>query len=292
MSSSSSPQSARRKVGKKRKPAKQKAELRGGTIVADLPIKKGDLVKVELRHSVREASAEQRATLDRLQLYKRGQTQTVVYRGTSTAEKLDTVGDLVEVRVVKKSKPAKRRNPRSRKRVSKGAVMNTRTYIAGGGESRLLEIRGAGQLRVEAQKSSFALMWPSTLQAVEFFRTAKALHWDEGVASLISTTTGGIKEIPADQLLEALADKAWIFVRVDFVDHALTWSLQYKDSERSGQQVDPAVENAHEVSLAGIHYETDHVRRLIDATAVPPMAALADRLAEDAATTLIAYAKE
>jgi len=261
-----------------------------GTIVADLPIKKGDLVKVELRHSVREASAEQRATLDRLQLHRRGQAKVVVYRGPTTAEKLDIVGNLVKVRVVKKSKSARRRNPRPRKRVSTGAAVNTRTYTAGGGESRLLEIEGAGQLRVEAQKSSFALMWPSTLQAVEFFRAAKELRWGEGMASLVSTATGSIKEVNTDQLLETLAHKAWIFVRVDFADHALTWALQYRDPERSGRQVDPAVEYAHEISLAGVHYETGYVRSLIEATAVPPMATLADRLAGDAAATLASYA--
>ena len=261
-----------------------------GTIIADLPIEKGDLVKVELRHSIREASAEQRATLDSLQLHKRGQAKVVVYRGHSTAEKLDTVGNLVKVRVVKKTKPARQRNPRPRKRVAKRAAVNTRTYTAGGGESRLLEIGGAGQLRVEAQKSSFALMWPSRLQVAEFFRATEALRWDEGTASLVSTAADGVKEIPANQLLERLADKAWIFVRVDFADHALTWALQYKDPERAGRQVDPAVEFAHEVSLAGVHYETDYVRSLIEATAVPPMAALADRLAEDAAATLADYA--
>jgi ribosomal protein L30/L7E len=261
-----------------------------GTVATNLSIEKGDLLKVELQHSIREASAEQRATLGRLQLRRRGQAKVVIYRGPTTAEKLDIVGNLVEVRVVKKSKPAKRRNPRSRKRVSKRAAMNTRTYIAGGGESRLLEVGGAGQLRVEAQKSSFALMWPSMLQAVEFFRAAKALRWNEGVASLVSTAGGGIKEIPADQLLETLPDKAWIFIRVDFADYALTWALQYKDPERSGQQMDPAVEYAHEVSLAGVHYEVDYVRNLIEATAVPPMATLADRLVEDAAATLSNYA--
>jgi ribosomal protein L30/L7E len=259
-------------------------------VVAELPVKEGDLVKVELRESVREASAKQRATLDRLQLHRQGQAKVVVYRGASTAKRLDTVGNLVKVHVVEKSKPAKRRNPRPRNRVAKGAAVNTRTYNAGGGESRLLEIAGAGQLRVEAQKRSFALMWPSTLQAVEFFRTAKALRWGKGSASLISTSAGAVKEISADQLLETLATKAWIFVRVDFSDHALTWALQYRDPERSDRQVDPAVKYAHEVSLAGVTYETDYVRSLIKATAVPPMAELADRLSEDAAVTLSDYA--
>jgi len=288
MSSPSSAKSAHRKTRKGRK-SKGGVSSQVGAVIADLSVKKGDLVKVELRQSVREASRKQRATLERLQLHRQGQAQVVVYRGPSTAEKLDSVGNLVEVRVVEKSSHAKRRSPDRRKGVSKGSGVNTRTYTAGGGESRLLEIEDAGQLRVEAQKKSFALMWPSSLQAVEFFRAAEALRWEKGSAALISTTDGGVKEIAADKLLKTLADRAWIFVRVDFSDHALTWALQYKDPERSGRPLNPAVEHAHEVSLAGIRYEIDYVRDLIEATALPPMANLADRLAAEAAATLDDY---
>lgn len=263
-----------------------------GRFVVERPFKVGEFVQVELQESVRGINSKQRATLEAFELRRQGQARVIKYRGRSTALKLHLIDHLVDIRPVEASEAKK---PRGRAKPSEGPTgeptVTRRSYASGGGKSRLLEVTGAGQLRVEAQKESFALMWPSPLSAPEFFKLVKKIRWSqEGTASLVSSRDSGIKEIPVSKLADTLVGKSWVFVRVDFSGWALTWAREYRDPERSGRELESALEAAHEVSWAGTKFEADYLNELLEATALAPIAHLKHQLTQDAAETLAAYA--
>lgn len=286
---SSSHQRTPRKSRKKQKKAPHGG---AGGFVVERPLKVGELVTVELQESVRGVNPKQRATLEAFELRRQGQAKVIKYRGRTTALKLNLLGHLVDVRPVepgetKKPGGAERRAESSSER----PTVTRRSYASGGGKSRLFEVAGAGQLRVEAQKDSFALMWPSPLTADQFFKFAKEIHWnEEGTASLVSARDEGIKEIPVSKLADTLAGKSWVFVRVDFPGRALTWAKEYRDPERSGRELDPGLKSAHEVSWAGTKFEADYLNELLKATALAPIVSVKDLLTQNAAETLAAYA--
>lgn len=168
--------------------------------------------------------------------------------------------------------------------------MKELTYKSGGGESRLLEVPGAGLLRVEAQRKSFALMWPSHLAITPFFEAARSIWWsEEGTASLMPFEANEVTTLPVSELAERLGQgEAWLFARVDFQDRALTWASQYADPERSGIKVDSEIQRAHEASLSGVQFDPEYTAALLAATAPELMAQIAGKLMETAKETLSA----
>jgi ribosomal protein L30/L7E len=258
--------------------------------------KEGELVEVELRRSRSEASRSQRDTLDSLGLGRLGQSNVVRFR-KSTDGMFSLVSHLITVRPARGAKAAsararrKRKSARSRRRASGSAAVTELTYKSGGGESRLLEVPGAGLLRVEAQRESYALMWPSHMTLAAFVGAARKLGWSEdGSASLMSFEASEVTEFPVTELPARLEEKkAWRFVRIDFTDRALTWASQYKDPERSGFKVAPEIQLAHEASLSGLHFDVDYAAALLTETAPEPMVKLVPELMKTAKETLSAY---
>jgi hypothetical protein len=155
--------------------------------------------------------------------------------------------------------------------------VTARSYKSAGGErdSAFLDVpNGGGMLRVEAQRESFALMWPSPLDLPGLIHAASSVWWSQrGTATLISS--GGhdsLMRVPMEEALRALEANpdGWAFARIDFPDRALTWAEEYRDLERSGSH-ESAPRGAHEVSLSAPKLDVRYVQSLISNTAVPTM---------------------
>jgi large subunit ribosomal protein L30 len=259
-----------------RKPAGKVFQYRRGRVAGPYRYREGDLIEVELRKSRIGTNPKQRATLDSFKLGKLGRVKVVPFR-PNTQGMLRVVEHLVAVR------------PHGLEE----DTVSVRSYGSGGGESRLLDVRDGGLLRVEAQVKSFALMWPSDRGVLEFFEAAGVLQWPgaEEATLVPCDEDHGLQRVAVADIPEMLeeAPDAWAFVRLDFEGRALTWGHRYRDQERSGVEADPALAHAYEVSVSGRRFEREFAERLIKDTAVAPMAAIADSLMVTATETLSAY---
>jgi hypothetical protein len=297
MSTLSSKSKARQRGRKSGGSAKGRKQAITERLAETYPFEAGEYVEVELRRSPNGANRRQLAALHTLDLQEMGQAKVIAYRGLATGRVLYAVDELIGVRSVTTPKAQSVRRKRKRKKATGktktlvDAAVSARTYTAGGGESRLLEVPGAGLLRVEAQRESYALMWPSSLSIADFFAAAQALGWpDHGKASLVSSDSTGVVEIPLDDLVGRLeTEKAWLFARVDFEDRALTWAPQYRDLERSEINLNGEIPCSHEVSLSGVRFDPGYATALLVATALPLIVERADELMATAAETLEAY---
>lgn len=254
------------------------------------PYGEGEVVEVRLHGSRNAVSRRQRATLDALGLRKRGQVRSLAFHKPTTGGMFHVVDHLIAIRSLSPAPKSHENGSSNGAGAGRDAAVSVKTYKSGGGKSRLVRVKDAGLLRVEAQRSSFALMWPSPLGLREYFGVAKGLWWsDKGSVSLLADDADGVKEVPVSALPKQLSEGSWSFARVDFADRALTWAAKYEDPSRSGLKTEPGVKAAHEVSLSGTRFDPDYAAALIAATAVPPIADRTDRMIAKARETLGAY---
>jgi ribosomal protein L30/L7E len=226
----------------------------------------GQYIEVELRGSRNRLTRRQLGTLDSLRLRRRGAKVLVRFDRATTPGMLHAVRHVIVHRSVEEKEP----------RVS------TRTYEASGGPSLLLRVAGEGQLRVEAQKDGFVLVWPTALSLPAFL---------DAVRPLVGGAEGRAMALIGGRPTELSLKDAWLasedaghpprLLRLDFEDRSLIWSDDYADERRAGHAEAPSDESLHEASFAATRFDETLVRRLLASTAAFDVESLVERAAPE-----------